>query len=365
MIRAKRLWQAVLMAGAASTFGASLAQAQVSGERPGSLLIFPKVINASNTTIQITNTSNSTIYAHCNYINGATVSGRQLWQITDFNLTLTRQQPTYWDVATGRPTNPQDSILGLDPGPIPPVPDGFTGQLVCVEVDASGVPIDGDHLIGLATVAQEAGDDPASGIAKYNAIAIPAAPVGGTDLDIPGNGLGPDNLPSTAFELELDNDEYSACPAGYELSFLAQGSDDDVLLGLGLAAATNNTALTFIPCDANIESVVPGRATVSIQVTNVFEERLSGPATTVECWRTVNLDELPGASGPLTASGLGSTYGHARISVTSGNGVLMVAHRFTISSNGTSTSAVNPHMFGNAVDSNLDTPGATIRIAPH
>ena len=85
MMTIKRLLQASLAIGAFTLVGVGAARAQISTERPGSILIFPKVINASDTLIQITNTSNTTAYAHCYYINGATVQGRTLWQITDFD----------------------------------------------------------------------------------------------------------------------------------------------------------------------------------------------------------------------------------------------------------------------------------------
>ena len=77
---------ASILAGAA--LAAGIAQAQgVSTERPGSILIFPKVVNDGNDTIvQITNTTNSLTYAHCFYTNGDVVNGQPLWQVTDFEL---------------------------------------------------------------------------------------------------------------------------------------------------------------------------------------------------------------------------------------------------------------------------------------
>ena len=41
---------------------------------------------------------------------------------------------------------------GLDPGAIPPVPAGFTGELKCVQVMADGTPIGANSLIGEATL---------------------------------------------------------------------------------------------------------------------------------------------------------------------------------------------------------------------
>jgi hypothetical protein len=49
------------------------AQAQVTTEKSASILVFPKVIanGTRDTVIQITNTSNSMVHAHCFYVNGA------------------------------------------------------------------------------------------------------------------------------------------------------------------------------------------------------------------------------------------------------------------------------------------------------
>ena len=41
-------------------------------------------------------------HAHCFYTDGRTVGGQPVWQVTDFEMTLTRQQPTHWAVSEGR-----------------------------------------------------------------------------------------------------------------------------------------------------------------------------------------------------------------------------------------------------------------------
>ena len=80
------------------------AQAQVTTERSSSILVFPKVIadGTRDTVIQITNTSNSMVHAHCFYVNGALTFPElppgainpPLWIETDFDIWLTKQQPT-------------------------------------------------------------------------------------------------------------------------------------------------------------------------------------------------------------------------------------------------------------------------------
>src|SRR5262245_54525058 len=110
----------------------------VSTERPGSILIFPKVVRdgTRDTVIQITNTSSMPDCARCFYLNGQPGrNGQPLCTSTDFFVCLTKQQPTHWEVSEGRPVDPRDDETGIDPGLIPPVPPGFIGALICNEVD--------------------------------------------------------------------------------------------------------------------------------------------------------------------------------------------------------------------------------------
>ena len=52
------------------------AQGTFSTERPGSVLIFPKVVNTNpDTIIQIANTSNSVTHAKCFYTDGRSIGG--------------------------------------------------------------------------------------------------------------------------------------------------------------------------------------------------------------------------------------------------------------------------------------------------
>ena len=77
---------------------ASVAQASTSTERPGSILIFPKVVNdgTRDTVVQIANTGNSTNYMRCFYLDGESCTE------SDFEIVLTKQQPTHWRVSEGR-----------------------------------------------------------------------------------------------------------------------------------------------------------------------------------------------------------------------------------------------------------------------
>ena len=144
-------------------FTARPAAARVTTEQSASILVFPKVIadGTRDTIIQITNTSNNMRHAHCFYVNGALTNtvappgplNPPLCTESDFDIWLTKQQPTHWVVSTGRLDNPLDKPCrvngrllncdpsttggdgadccdaGYDPGHVPPVVPDFQGEL--------------------------------------------------------------------------------------------------------------------------------------------------------------------------------------------------------------------------------------------
>src|SRR5512139_3609399 len=174
---------ATAVVAAAMVWGAPCV-ADTTTERSGSILIFPKVVfdGSRDTMIQISNTSNSMVYAHCFYVNavplctrseGDCLAGTCLgecvpqWQEVDFDIWLTKQQPTSWAAGLGRVTFPFDNNClsdlrhpdldnadcygsGIDPGRVPPVSFPFAGELKCIEVESGGAPISGNHLKGEA-----------------------------------------------------------------------------------------------------------------------------------------------------------------------------------------------------------------------
>src|SRR5262245_16130295 len=174
--------------------------ADITIERSASILVFPKIISngSRETVVQITNTSNSLVRAHCFYVNAALRDptlpqgplNPPLWLEVDFDIQLTKQQPTYWIVSEGRDVNPtdepcsRDNVIcpnaGIDPGHVPPVVPDFVGELKCVEVDDSGAPLSGNHLKGEATLFSRLGQDVIRddvliafvGSSKYNALGV-------------------------------------------------------------------------------------------------------------------------------------------------------------------------------------------------
>lgn len=287
---------AVILGGAATAV-----HADVTTDRAGSILVFPKISTAASadTLIQITNTGNSMTFAHCNYVDATlfdvvtqercsrpSATCVSLWQETDFDIVLTKQQPTQWSVANGRAVNPMDGIgnpeSGFDPGRIPPKPD-FEGELRCVEIDTAGQPLAGNHLKGTAQLATyESGPD----ISRYAAIAIEA---------------NPDSSPSNP--LQLDDEVYSACPSVLRVSHAADGAQDP---SSGLSTSTE---LTLVPCAQDLENQVPKTVTVQFLVFNEYEERFSG-STSVTCYRSAPMSELdtarPGGNSIFSVGVLGS-----------------------------------------------------------
>lgn len=250
-------------------------RADVTSERPGSILILPKVVadGIRDTVIEISNTSNSVAHAHCYYVNGAPVNpalppsptNPPLWQETDFYIWLTRQQPTSWTASRGRRLDPTDWFgqygSGIDPGVVPPVGPGFTGELVCVQVDASAAPVPGNALTGNATLI-----GPQDDLTSYNGIAV----------------LG--NSPNGDNELQLDGNEYNMCPASLEFVHIAEGAADPVLGG------EVSNRLTLIPCEQNFENPSPTTVAVAVRSCDELENCLSADFS-FQCWMDTQLDD--------------------------------------------------------------------------
>ncbi len=300
------------------------ARADVTTEESGSIVVWPKVVNFNDrdTVIQLANTGNTLVHAHCYYTNAQLLNPEApagpfnppLWQEVDFFIWLTRQQPTHWRVSTGRPVSPFDLFgtpgAGIDPGSVPPVPANFVGDLVCVEVDSDDNPVSGNKLKGEALLQNVNSGD----VSKYSAIAI----------------LGGPNAGATGRELQLDNDQYNSCPNVLMLNHFAQGVTDPVVEEFGLCPDGDcpiDTELTLTPCQRDYENQVPGTVNVFFEIYNEFENRFS-TTTSVTCWLNLELEDI-GSGNVFTPSVLGSLTALTRIEPqgTSG-GLLGVAEEF-------------------------------------
>lgn len=349
-----------------SLLGVGAAQAEVYTERPGSILIFPKVVRdgTRDTTIKLTNTNNSIEYVHCYYINGAPnrAGTAPLCSILDFDLTLTRQQPTHWSVSTGRRVQsgdaPNTDGAGFDPGLIPPVPVGFTGSLVCVEVDANRTPISQNRLKGEAVLHS------ATDTSQYNAIAIPASSNNSDDL------------------LDLNNTEYGACPAAVNLPVIPDGSYDPAVTlhgaagtcvgggtpgasctdagdcsgGTCSAASSVVTNLTFVPCNMSFRDGITGSVTLQFQMWDEFEVMLSGATTAFSCWTSFNIGDISTMRSSLLPGGAVATQ-FENVRITSSAPVVGIAERFSADAAGNvAGAATNLHVEGTGANARITLP---------
>ena len=376
------------------------ASADVTTEQPGSIVVWPKVVwdGTRDTVIQLANTGNPLVYAHCFYVNAAprinpcappSATNPPGWVETDFWIWLTRQQPTHWVVSTGRRTN-TDSPPGFSPGLIPPVPMCFQGELKCVQVDDSGAPSTGNKLKGEATLRSVAGD-----VSKYNAIALLGNP-GASGLDI-GN-----ELELTLTEGNPDG-EYSACPDLLLFNHFAYGAPD-LALAIGpdnigvcnssCSAASANPAmecrthlecgcpandpaccrndcgvttnLTLVPCSQDFETQTPARSTIQFQVYNEFEQPFSA-STTINCWLDAPLNTLGTSiqqptNNPFTFNVLGTISAFTRVHPIPGQpaviGIAEETRRDSDTPSGmAATAAFNLNIEGNRFDQARDGSG--------
>lgn len=304
------------------------AAAGVTTNQSASILVFPKVIadGTRDTIIQITNTSNNMRHAHCFYVNGALTNpslpvgplNPPLWTEIDFDIWLTKQQPTHWVVSTGRlspsieetcrttdcdpstsgTNNAKCCDAGFDPGRVPPVVPDFTGELKCVEVDAGGFPIPGNALKGEATLVEKSTGD----VSKYNGIGLKGFDTNNMDSVLCLGGGVTDECPNGA--------EYEACPAGWILNHPAVGAPDHVV---EQEACTSHpcsqvtTNLTIVPCTENFETQQPPPVTLQFRVYNEYEQFFSA-STTFTCWGSFDL----GSDDPL-ANGINQVFNTANL----------------------------------------------------
>ena len=279
------------LTGLAALVGLSMvakpAVSMVTTEQSASILVFPKVVadGQRDTVIQITNTSNNMVHAHCFYVNGApSAPGRgPLCLETDFDIWLTKQQPTFWTVSKGRsgvyPGGPISPYWpGIAPAVlIPPVAPDFVGELKCIQVDSSGAPLSGNALKGEATIGYLNGGE----VSKYNAIGVKGFNTNDQDtvLCLGSSSASSNSCPSGR--------EYEACPQGWFLDHPATMSLAAPQYPGGPVGYTG-TNLTIVPCTENFETQAPTSVTLQFLVTNEYEQTLS-TSTTVTCWASWDL----------------------------------------------------------------------------
>ncbi len=313
----------------------------VTTERSGSMVVFPKVIGTTqmDTIIRLANTGNPLAFVHCFYVTDTCAE-------TDFDLILTKQQPTHWSASTGRrgAFNPVDwgtDATGLPPGLVPPVRPGFKGQLICLQVDPEGFPYPGNALKGEAVLRDANGD-----VSRYNATSFPA--------------LFADADPRNVLELNKTPDsdgEYVACPDTLVFNHFKEGSPDRVTMQADASCddttggnCSVSTELTLVPCSIDLETATGGSVRLKFTIYDEFEQPQSANLS-LSCWWSKTLDQI----NPVFTT-LATPSAYSRITPVDGNGgVIALAEEFRKYGTATTTrAAFNVHGEGNRFDRATD-----------
>jgi hypothetical protein len=290
------------------------AHADVTSDQAAAILIFPKLVvdtsaelgPATDSEVQITNTSNSIVAARCFLINATSFCSNSpvdhpiactpeteasanpkctggvcvpQWTENDFRMTLTKRQPVSWKVSEGRlsdfPLSPSSSVPAAQTDP-------FIGELRCVEVDPTTFqPISGFNpvnngagdLKGEATIVSDEKGSGRVDARKYNAIGLQA-----TDV----------NDGSDVLNIGGPNAEYSGCPNVVIVDHLF---DDANVMSTGGTTGTVRTDLTITPCGADLNQQIPNTVTLQFLVFNEFEQRFS-TSTRITCSREVQISNI-------------------------------------------------------------------------
>jgi hypothetical protein len=354
--------------GAAATLVASMVLAQVAAaqtatvasDRSAGYVIWPKIVvntidafgegRTQDTTVQLTNTSGSNRRVQCFIVDATARCSNGLnrfdtstacregqvpsdclpggacvptWSETDFSVTLSPLQPFGWTVSESATVPPAGQSPG---GIINPVGDTvFMGELKCLQVNGSDLPINANDLKGEATIYEIATGTPGLvDVRSYNAIGIQAVSNDGMAQADQTLCLG-----STTGSAECATAEYAQCPAVLILNHFF----DRVNVG-----AAETTDLTLVPCSEDLTQADLGdqvTTTVQFVVYNEFEQRFSA-STRFQCFRETQLsriDSRPGqeASSIWSVSVQGTLTGQTRIrpvvgsETNVGHGVLAVA----------------------------------------
>ncbi|MFN8627119.1 MAG: hypothetical protein U0587_14195 [Candidatus Binatia bacterium] len=372
--------------------GRGTAQADVASDKPGAVLIFPKIVVdtsgvlsggvRTDTEIQLTNTSNSVIAAHCFIIDmtsrcsndgtactaaaaanglppgegGCAVGASCLAPCTpkvvenDFPLLLTKRQPISWKASEG--------LTGLPCGINSQVPpsgctgsngtssvarsqtDPWIGEIKCIQVDpVSGAPAPGldpannfaGDLKGEATTVRYVTSGAAPVDArKYNAIGLQAT----------GNFPAPtDANNNPILSIGGETPQYNGCPKVVILDHMFDYGVVATHAG-SASPALVTTDLTVVPCSEDLATQTPKSSTLQFLIYNEFEQRFS-TSTPVNCFKEVQLadiDTRPGNVGNnddfsiFNANVQGTLTGQTRIrpvaTATSDRRVLAVSESF-------------------------------------
>jgi hypothetical protein len=379
------------------------ARADVASDEAAAILVFPKLlIDTSNappgpqidTLIRVSNTSDQPIWMHCFYIDAtpqcsdvgtlrdclADPNLAECWRDCqqqcneeDFWVNITAFQPIAWLLSWGSkecsPKTPKDipclPCTSDNPGwhgetndgsAIPPAPeDPFIGELMCIAVDANGVPVERNDLKGEVEITRVQGN--VADVEGYNAIGIPATNQSNSNtLVLGGNacngGANAGNVCSSAADCPSGScvsvGGYAGCPNVLILDHFFDGANDPIT---GQEVTTN---LTLVPCSEGFQTLpqTPVASVVQFQVFNEFEQLFS-TSRTVTCFAEWPIWTIGGSQtmqrSILSAAVEGTLTGQTKIrgvavqDPTFGHTLLGVAEEFRETGG---SAAVNLHFSG-------------------
>ena len=183
------------------------------------------------------------------------------FELLDFPLTLSPQQPLGWRASLGR----RDMLPFPENAPLPAVPeDPFVGALRCIVIDAGDTSLGLNVLHGTATIeAYVAGEPPVLDVSKYNGVGLLAQ-------------AGDANADGT-LELGGGAGEYAGCANQAVINQVFDGVNDPVD-----SSRTIHTTFVVLPCSLDLVARTPAGSTLDFQVVNEFgqEMMLTGQALT-------------------------------------------------------------------------------------
>jgi len=369
---------------------ATVVRADVASDKPGAILIFPKVVvdpsgvlgplPGTDTELQLVNTSNSVVGAKCFIVNQTAHCSNNGLACTaanaaercgstgacvppcspnvaenDFSITLTKRQPISWKASEGLPnsqfpcslnaggpgcpggqSNGTSSIPGVQEVP-------FIGEIKCVQVDAAsfapstGLNPDNNFvgdLKGEATIVSAVTDD--IDARKYNAIGLQSTGFNNGDLTLQLGG--PDA-------------EYNGCPKVITLNNYFDDAPVTTHRGAPPLTHVVRTDLTVIPCSEDFATQRPRGTTLQFLAFNEFEQRFS-TSIGLSCFKEVTLSDIDSRPGPIgDAQSIfnfavqGTLTGQTRIRPVASTGsdrrVLAITEEFWTTDSTTRSSAAN------------------------
>lgn len=407
-------WQVaagVLVLGVIATTG----RADVASDQPAAILVFPKIVvdtsdppntarGRIDTLIRVSNTSDDPVFIKCFYVNanghcsnsdticdpydrhatGQCSVGSICeagWQESDFVLRLTPQQPIAWLASKGAaPCTQVTSGSGIPCFPdigdgslylnrAQPVPeDPFIGELKCIAVDASEVPVSRNVLKGEVELERSNTGPDMVDVAAYNAIGIPAItgaggtvePNDGDNVLVLGGGVciggSRDQFPCAAVDDcpgGRCSAEYAGCPNLLILDHFFDGATDPI------SQKRITTRLTIVPCSEDFETQKPAVFAVQFLVFNEYEQRFSTSRRPISCFHELRLTDIDGSDQNLSifsAAVAGTLTGQTRLRAVIGDDprfgytILGVAEEFREDGG---TAAFNVHFHGTRPESDF------------